>query len=256
MTQATDLKRLTAVWSRDVDPARLAGRTRIMAAIREQMAANYRVENLRLRNVLERRSLAAVGGTFSLGLQTVLSGRPPSLQCLLFCDYLNHKEIRENLRTNPPDVLYLDGVRTVYLLRSLRDLRTNMRIVVDLDDLMSRRMESLAATGAPLSLGYLQDKIPSFLNGAIALRAMSSAVARYEQSALVVVEDLIGSWADAVTMISPVEGAALRERYQRAGHKATVHAIPPAVDIVASPQSYPEFFRFFLLEPTRFRRTS
>jgi hypothetical protein len=240
-------KHLAAVWSRDVNVARLAGRTRIIAAIREQMSASYAVKNLRLQNLLETKSAGAIAWTVIRALQSILSGSLPSLQCLLFCDRANHKRIARELERDAPEILYLDGVRTFYFLKFLKTLKPRMRIVVDFDDLMSRRMESLAATGTSLSLGYLEDKIPAVLRGAIAGRSISKLVARYEQFALNRVENLIGQWADAVTLLSPIEGEVLRARYQRLGCKARVYVIPPAVDVIAPPQSYAAFSRFIFI---------
>jgi Glycosyl transferases group 1 len=240
-------RRLAAVWSRDVNAARLAGRTRIIAAIREEMSAQYEVKYLRLQNLLERRGMAAIGWTIIRALQTVFSGGLPSLQCLLFCDRANHKLIAKELSSNPPDVLYFDGVRSFYFLQYLMKLKLPMRVVVDLDDLMSRRMESLGSTGTSLSLGYLEDKIPAALRDAIASGWISKAIARYEQAALTRVENLIGEWADAVTLLSPIEGDVLRKRYRELGRKADVMVIPPAVEVVAPPQTYARFSRFIFI---------
>src|SRR5580658_1276643 len=148
-------KKLAAIWTRDVDASRLAGRPRMVKAIRDVMAANYDVEDLRLLNLLERRHMAGVLGACSRVVQSFASRSKPSCQCLLFCDPFNHADIKRKIIDNPPDGLYCDGVRTFYALQHLGDLRNNMRIVVDFDDLMSRRMESLASTDTALSVGYL-----------------------------------------------------------------------------------------------------
>jgi hypothetical protein len=240
-------KRLTAVWSRDINPSRLAGRTRIITAIREQMSTSYKVKAVRLDNLLEKKSIRAILWTVARALQSILSGNLPSLQCLLFCDRANHEQLAMDLQNDPPDTLYLDGVRTFYFLRHLRGLKLRVRIVVDLDDLMSRRMESLSSTGTALSLGYLEDKIPAALRAMIAGRSVSKLVARYERFALTRVENQIGEWADAVTLLSPIEGEALRVRYEQLGCKARVHLIPPAVDVVTPPQHYGAFSRFIFI---------
>src|SRR5271170_8515960 len=97
-------KRLSAVWSRDVNFARLAGRTRIIAAIRDEMAANYQVENLRLHNLLEHRGVRGGWGAVASAIQSTLSGSLPSLQCLLFCDRANHNRLVQELRNDPPEI--------------------------------------------------------------------------------------------------------------------------------------------------------
>jgi glycosyltransferase involved in cell wall biosynthesis len=244
---STRKRRVTAIWSRDVNKSRLAGRTRIIAAIREATEQQNDVTHLRLNNVLERRTLRAAFGATSAAFRSILTGNLPSLQCLLFCDRGNHKDIRKHLQDNPPDTLYCDGVRTFYLLKYIKDLRGQMRIVVDLDDLMSRRMQSLDIAEASLSLGYLHDRVPSWLGRALALGSVSKLVARYEHAALLRVENQIGQLADAVVLLSRVEGSVLDERYRSLGFSAKVHVIPPPKKVVAPPQSYPKFSRFIFI---------
>ena len=132
-------------------------------------------------------------------------------------------------------------------MERLGSLRDKMKIVVDFDDLISRRMQTLGTTGASLSLGYLNDKIPASLRGAIALEGVSRLIARYEQSAVTRVEDTIGQWADSVTLVSGVEADALRLRYLKLGYKAKVYAIPPSMEIVSDPQRYSAFSRFVFI---------
>ena len=230
-----------------MNKSRLAGRTQIIAAIRDATEQQYHVTHLRLNNLLERRSFRAALGTIFAALRSLLSGSPPSLQCLLFCDESNLKEIRQHIQSNPPDALYCDGVRTFFLLKHLGELRNQMRIIVDLDDLMSRRMQSLGTAEASLSLGYLHDRVPSWLGKALALGSVSRMVARYEHAALLRVEDQVGRWADAVVLISKVEGAVLEERYRKLGAKAKVHVIPPPKEVVTPPQPYTEFSRFVFI---------
>ena len=240
-------KRLFAIWSRDVDPSRLAGRTKMIQAIREEISSNYEAEHLRLRNVLEVRGIRSLVSLLVRAIQTLLTGHLPSLQCLLFCDSHDHDRIIRHLRDDPPEILYCDGVRSYYFLQRLGRLRNEMRIVVDFDDLMSRRMQSLGAAEIPLSLGYLQDKLPGGVKSAISRQFISKAIARYEQTALTQVENQIGHWADAVVLISAVEGESLQGRYRNLHCKATVHAIPPQVAIVRQAQPYTKFSRFIFI---------
>jgi hypothetical protein len=219
----------------------------MIQAIRNKMSESGRAEHKRVNNLLERRSWGALVSTAVIAARSLISGRLPSLQCLLYCDRTNHSQIRKELRNNPPDILYCDGVRTYYFLKYLGKLRNTMKVVVDFDDLMSRRMQSLASADTPLSLGYLHRKMPSWISRAFAQGFISKAVARYEQAALVRVENQIGTWADAVVLISQVEGDALAARYQALGCKAKVHVIPPRMEIVAPPQRYLAFSRFIFI---------
>jgi glycosyltransferase involved in cell wall biosynthesis len=182
-----------------------------------------------------------------MALQTLLTGRLPSLQCLLFCDFHNHRQLLARLRETLPDTLYCDGVRTFYFLKRMGPFRKQMRIVVDFDDLMSLRMHALSTTKTSLSLGYLNDKIPRRLRSMLALGVVSRFIARYEQAALTNVENLIGQWADVVVLVSQVEGQALRSRYERLGYQAQVRVIPPAVEVVAPPRIYESVSRFIFI---------
>jgi len=247
MGENSPKKRVTAIWSRDVDATRLAGRTQMIEAIRRELSSNYVAEHLRVQNVLERRKLSSFLGSIVMALQTLLTGRLPSLQCLLFCDSDNHQQLLARLRENRPDTLYCDGVRTFYLLKRMGPLRQEMRIVVDFDDLMSRRMEALSTTKTSLTLGYLHDKIPRRLRSALGLGVVSRFIVRYEQAALTSVENLIGQWADVVVLVSQVEGEALRARYKKLGYQAQVKVIPPAVGVIAPPRIYQSVSRFIFI---------
>jgi glycosyltransferase involved in cell wall biosynthesis len=213
------------------------------------MSANYSVDNLRLENLLEKRSMRTIAGAMSASFQSILACNLPALQCLLYSDGRNHEDLLFHLEHNPPDILYCDGVRTFYLLKRLRNLKHRMRIVVDFDDLISRRMQTLATTGVSLSLGYLNDKIPLYLRDAIAFGYVSKLLARYEHSAVTRAEDIIGMYADVVTLVSSVEADALRIRYRKLGCKAEVRVIPPPTDIVKDPKLYSTFTRFIFIGP-------
>ncbi len=242
-------KRITAIWTRDVNSDRLAGRLRTIVSIRGAMQAQFSVRDLRLRNLLEQPSLRFVGSAMLAALRSLLSGSLPALQCLLYSDTRNHRGLLRDIESDPPSTVYADGVRSYYLLQRLQKSRGRIRIVVDFDDLISRRMEMLGTTGTSLSLGYLNDKIPGRLRSALALGAISRLLARYECAAVRQAEDRIGRWADVVTLVSSIEAETLRSRYQRLGCKAKVSVIPPPVDIVRPPRRYDSFSRFIFIGP-------
>ena len=61
------------------------------------------------------------------------------------------------------DVVYADGIRALPWLRRLRQARPDIEIVLDFDDLMSRRCDELIENRLPLSLGYLERAMPRVL---------------------------------------------------------------------------------------------
>ena len=238
---------LAAIWSRNVDFDKLAGRPRMILAVRRAMTEACSAEHLHLCNLLERRSLGAVLWAACSAAGELLRGRLPSLQCLLYADGGNHRNLRARLRHLRPTTLYCDGVRSYYFLRRLGAARDHMRIIVDLDDLMSRRMELLGQSGVGLSLGYLHQRAPAWVIRLLRQRLVASLVTGWEGLALRQVEDDMGRWAHAVVLLSPVEGAALHSRYLENQARARVLVIPPPTEISAPPQAYSRFERFILI---------
>lgn len=144
------------------------------------------------------------------------------LQCWI---YGSEAEVRALIARIDPDcdVIYLDGVRLLRLLEGLRRRFPDKWIVVDLDDLMSRRMRALLALREPLVPGYLGARLPAPLRrlaGGIAGRL----VARFEALTLPRAEARICELADAVVLLSPSDLAELP-----AGGRARRVAITPTV---------------------------
>ncbi len=238
---------IAALWSRDVATDRLAGRPRIIQAVRQVMSDMGPVEHLRLANLIEQHNIGAIAWTLRTALGDLLRGRLPSMQCLLFADGVNHRQLREQLRDSGPATLYCDGVRSYYFLRRLGTTGKQMRIVVDLDDLMSRRMDLLRTSGLGLSLGYLQGRAPAWAVQLLQKPFFAYVIASWEHAALLRVENELGNLANAVVLLSPMEGKELADRYRNLGTKARVAVIPPPSEIAASPQVYRRFERFIFI---------
>src|SRR5258706_2861402 len=147
-----DTLKIAAVWSRDHTGA--VGRSRTVRSIRQAMVKLGPVEEHVLSTVLEARSLAPVlrAGLWAAG--SLFTRQPLSLQALLFADPARNRSLADALARANPDVVYLDGVRTYPLFQALDRRRAVGRIVVDFDDLMSRRMAEFAGSGV-VPLGYV-----------------------------------------------------------------------------------------------------
>lgn len=243
----TGTELVAAVWSRDVDASQLAGRPRIIMAVRKAMAETGRSEHLRLTNLLERRTLGAILWAGYSAIGDLFQGRLPSFQCLLFSNGANHRELRERIRELKPTTLYCDGVRSYYFLRRLGKERARMRIVIDLDDLMSRRMELLGRSGLGLSLGYLHRRAPGWVVYLLTRPLLARLVAAWESTGLRRVEDDFGQWAETVVLVSSVEGRELASRYAQNNSQTNVVVIPPPIDIAVPPQTYTTFGRFIFI---------
>ena len=161
-------------------------------------------------------TLAAAGSLFS--------GPLLPLQCALFAGSSDIERLIERL---PADVsaVYLDGVRSYAMLAALRRRRPELRIVADLDDLMSRRMDLLMAAGESLSPGYLAKRLPPLLRGLVTAKALGRMIVRYERSTLRRIERRICDLADAVVLVSAEDARALAA--STPGRNAQIVAIPP-----------------------------
>ena len=240
-------KRILAVWSRDVNPKRLAGRTQIIQAIRDFLNNYGTVRQMRINSFVESPSLWYFAHLVRDAVRIFVSGHLPSLQCLLFSDPKGSAIICEGITTHAPDTIYLDGVRTFFVLKRVVRQFPHLHIVVDLDDLMSRRMESLGSVGAALSMGYLSELLPAKLQKIMGLRVISRIIAKYESLALRNVENQIGQWASTVVLVSNVEASLLDARYRSNGVQARAIGIAPYVEIRQPVKAYERFERFIFI---------
>lgn len=230
---------VAAVWTRKLDGEPMAGRLRIAQAVRAALERQARLVNLEVPSLLgspsPRRFLEA-GLAFLGGL---LRGRPLPLQCALFAAASDAARL---VREIPADarVVYLDGVRCHSLLRRLRRERPDLRVVVDFDDLMSRRMQLLLSAREPLSPGYLTQRLPGPLRRLATHPRTGRLIVFYEGAALRGVEREFMALADVVTLLSSEDARALEADV--AGVHAPLHAqvrvIPPPTPSAQDPRPF------------------
>lgn len=219
--------RILAVWTRALDGVDGAGRINVARTVRNALAPLGSVTETRVQNALERRRLSGVGATVWALAQGLLSRRPLPLQCAIFARPSGLAAAAAAAAGK--DVIYLDGVRTLPLLRRLRRLYPGARIVVDADDLMSRRYAELIDRNLPLSLGYLEARVPGPVARVVKSRTVARLVLGYERWALRHAERELLSLADRVVLLNREEAAMLKAEADRLGGRtrATVLAIPP-----------------------------
>jgi hypothetical protein len=120
---------------------------------------------------------------------------------------------------------------------------------VDLDDLMSRRMELIAQSGQAPSLGYLREAVPAPLRRLLETR-LSRWLCRYEAAALNRAELEIARAAQAVVLVSALERNVLRDRL-RPDPAINIHAIPPPARTVRDPDTG-DGYRFIFIGSDKF----
>jgi hypothetical protein len=229
------------VWTRDIDPVAAFGRVRTMARI-HAVGTSLNAVHVRLCNLLEKRRLTGAAAAIAKLASGFVSGNRQPLQVLLYSDMQGQRLVMDRIRDTKPNVVYLDSIRTAPLVPRIRDVAPECRIVVDLDDLMSRRFEIACEMRLPMSLGYLSSYLPAWVTGRFERSRIVRTVMAYEGSALKVAENRLLSQADHLVLVSAVEAALLSGRLSES--RAAVHAIPPPADQTMEDPFVAEPFRF------------
>jgi glycosyltransferase involved in cell wall biosynthesis len=229
-----------ALWTRDFRTEADAGRPSIARAIIKVMDDCGPTEHIVLEHRLgSLRSSATLAGAVG-GL---LLDRWP-LQTILYSDPVQRLNVLERLRRLRPRTVYLDTVRCLAFARDIRRTLPKCRLVLDMDDLLSRRLETWRSLGAPLALGYVAASAGR-LAALLSAEPARSLLLRYEIGALCRVERLAMDLTDAVVLTSPHEASLLGAR---AGPwcRATIVAVPPSKSLRRPlvPRAWPLTFVF------------
>jgi hypothetical protein len=228
-------RRILAVWTRALDGVESVGRVKTARAVRESLAPLGTITAARLEAVVEgasARGIAAAAWALAGGL---LRGRPMPLQCALFAD--GGPDAEQALREAAAcDVVYADGIRALPWLRRLRQLRPDVEVVLDFDDLMSRRCDELIENRLPLSLGYLERAMPRALARIVTAPPVARLLLGYERAALRHAEREALRLADRIVLVNRHEAALLAADAEgmRPPARATVLAIPPPAPVATA----------------------
>ncbi|MBX6740675.1 MAG: glycosyltransferase [Acetobacteraceae bacterium] len=225
------MPRILAVWTRTLDGVESVGRVNVARAVRDTLARIGLLSNVQLRSVFESRSLAALPLVAWKLAGAALRGQPMPLQCAIFAAGTGGKEA---LRiATQSDIVYADGIRTLPWLRQLRRHRPEVDIVLDLDDLMSRRYGEVLERRLPLSLGYLERMMPRGLVRLAFIPALARLILGYERMALRCAEREALRIANRVILLNAHEASLLRSAAPKTASgrpgsaAAQVLAIPP-----------------------------
>ena len=223
--EAAAPRRILAIWTRALDGVDQVGGVYIWRAVRSALVPLGALSQARLRNVFEQphaAGLARAAWAFLLGLAR---GQPLPLQCAIFAAADGGRDVLRDAGRSY--VVYADGIRTLLVLRRLRHARPDLRIVVDFQDLMSRRFDEVLAHALPLPLGYVEAMVPPALRRMLATGLPARLLLRYERMALRHAEREMLRLADCVALVSPVEAVLLSATDARGARRASVAAIPP-----------------------------
>jgi glycosyltransferase involved in cell wall biosynthesis len=218
-------RRVLMVCTRNIRPDANTGRERTMAFIHSALSEAGTTRVVKIDSLLEERSIRRIVGLAAKLVAGLLKREPLPLQSLLFYDARYEVLLEREVLAYQPDCVYFDGIRSGIYAPFVKRRFPKLRVVCDFDDLMSHRMEVLAETGEPLSLGYLKRFVPEWVQKYIVGGLLSKGVLKYERNALMHTESRVASACNAVVLVSTVEGEKLRSQVSG----SSVEVIPPVI---------------------------
>lgn len=232
--------RVLMVLTRDIPEFPKNGRERTMCFILDTLQKYGVVERFRLHSFLERRSLwriLALIGKWFLGL---VRGEPIPFQVLLFYSPHYLRLLEKTIERYRPDAVYFDGVRAGPYAVALRHRGINLNFICDFDDLMSRRMLLLAEGRQPISMGYLKELVPRWVQRHVLGGRGARVIQAYEYRALRRIENRIALACNGVVLVSRIDA----EHMLQQGHRITVEIIPPFMEARQPMHELKEIRRF------------
>ena len=157
-------------------------------------------------------------------------GRFP-LQAALYNTGNNLKRIQDEILEFRPEILFIEGGRLVPLimraLRSEKIKRDDFKIIVDADDLLSRRYHLYKKLGLGLDVGVLGAKLNRYVK--YVGPSMSDRILDFEAGRMLKVEKQILNFADDVIMSNGFEARLLARQVKT--FKACMHTQMIGYDI-------------------------
>lgn len=219
MSRRVQAPKVLAVWTRDRNASAATGRGRIAAAIRLVLENHLTSHHFQLKHAFD--SQRRLGLLFLAGelARTVGHRRPLPLQCLLYTPRSQRADLVRAINEARPDVIYVDGIRAAPFLSAIREAAPSARLVLDMDDLMSRRWSLWQRAGIGLSFGFIEPYIPAWARRAAAFDTLARRLTRFEIRALRNLELDVGASADVVVFTSVHEAALYARMLRRAKHR-------------------------------------
>jgi glycosyltransferase involved in cell wall biosynthesis len=233
------------VMTRSLEGSVQFGRVKCLRATSEALGAAFELKAYRLHNLLETRNILDMLGAALRAAVALARSRPIALQALLYSPGSEVRKLARDIAAGEFHAIYLDSVRCQALLRSLRKHLPDAHIVVDFDDLMSRRMELLSAGQHRLSLGFLRELVPAPLRR-LSEGPLSGWLTRYEAKALWRSESEMARNVQAVVLVSSAEADLLRARLPHESGASLVAIPPPAALVSAITTSAPPYRFVFI----------
>ena len=185
--------------------------------------------------IAEVRVARSVGAATKAGnLLTSLPRADVPFQCALYWSGENRDAIRSYCEEVGPDAVIIDMVRLAPYMDALDGL--GLQVVLDYDDLLSKRYERQVGKGGGSMLGNYGAQASGLTSRLASSRAVKNAVFSLESKRVRRAEDAYARRADAVLFVSPLEAEELDGRLgERKCFDATLGA-----ELVELPDHMPE----------------
>ncbi|AYQ40275.1 hypothetical protein CVS37_19300 [Burkholderia lata] len=242
--------RVLMVMTRDIPQDVSNGRERTLSFIRKAIGEHTEVAEFKIRSVFEDGGIRAkIGAAVRVGW-SVLRGAPCALQVAMFSHPRKRAALLRAVDAFKPDVIYFDGIRLVDYAILVRRHVPGCRIVVDFDDLMSRRADILREQDFPLSAGYLEKSLPGPFVRLANAKLVRNAILGYEAYALKRQERAAIGSSHAVTLVSVEDAHALRQSLTN-DEAVKAHVIAPPMDALLPMRRPAAPFRFVFIGSDR-----
>lgn len=180
----------------------------------------------------------ATNGSPILGLASVLLAfivsfltfRPAPLQVLLYSAGPGPRAVLARLKAGGFDTVVFDMIRCERLIRLCAREMPGVRLVADMDDLLSRRLAMERQASHPMSLGMAASQLPGVIGKLLSMGFITKAVSLYESATLTAAEKAVVGLTQATTLVSPIESEALAAACP-ADLRSRIHTIFPTVPI-------------------------
>lgn len=208
-----------------------SGRERIVADVRSAFRQTGRVTEFRISSLAEGRiQFLRLLRAILHFLWALIRFRPLPLQVAIFYDPARLNELLRIAKDLRPDCIYADSIRTIEYVKAVRTSLPQQYIVMDLDDLMSKRMQLLRERREGISAGYLSSFIPQWIQIHILQGIAAPAVISYEAKTLSQTEKRACDLADRVVLNSHLDAAPLLQL--TSASRSRVIIIPPGLTLV------------------------
>lgn len=232
--------RVLMVLTRPYTDSPTTGREKINAFVHASISQIAEIRTEHFRHILATRNLSALAKASLRFIRGLLTS-PQPLQALLFSDRREIERVKTIVQTFKPDVVFIESERSYYLIHALCQRWPELRIICDIDDLMSRRMAEWSRHGNAISFGYMARYLPDILQKLLA-GPLAGILCRYEAKTLEKIEQQLLALCEQVILLSSKEVELLRN-ISPAALQPKITLIPPACD----PQSIKQ-----PIEPLRF----